>query len=112
MPFLRSNAQFEFNGASYTVHLRSRSGDPARPNEDDAEPATQVTVTMNLRGGMIRDYEVKLEGASRDNRARITVPVSEQRIVVITYVPVTRIDIPSEAREKLAAAARPSGSRP
>lgn len=111
VPFLKSNATFEFNGESYTVQLRSRSGDPSRPNDDDLEPATQVAVTMNLRGGMIRDYEVRIEGTRRATRARIAVPISEQRIVILTYVPVTRIDIPPEAREKLAAARTP-GTRP
>ncbi len=111
VPFLKSNATFEFNGDSYTVHLRSRSGDPARPNDDDLEPATQVTVTMNLRSGVIRDYEVKIEGSRRATRARIAVPISEQRIVILTYVPVSRVDLPSEAREKLAATRTP-GARP
>lgn len=111
VPFLKSNATFEFNGDSYTVNLRSRSGDPARPNDDDLEPATQVAVTMNLRGGMIRDYEVRLAGSRRATRARIAVPISEQRIVILTYVPVSRIEIPPEAREKLAAARLP-GTRP
>jgi hypothetical protein len=34
-------------------------------------------------------------------RARLRVPISDQRIVIIKYLPVTRIDIPREAREKL-----------
>jgi hypothetical protein len=89
--------------------MRSRAGDPAKPNEDDAEPGTNVTVTMNLRGGMIRDYEVKIEGTRRATRARISVPVTEQRIVILTYVPVSRIDIPFEAGQKLDAA-RPAAS--
>jgi hypothetical protein len=104
VPFLKSAGEFEATGDGYIARLRSRSGDPAKPNDDDAEPATIVTVTMNLRGGMIRDYEVKVEGVRRATRARIAVPITDQRIVILTYVPVTRIDIPSEAREKLAAA--------
>jgi hypothetical protein len=112
VPFLKSNGEFESLGDSYVARIRSRSGDPAKPNEEDTEPATTVTVTMNLRGGFIRDYEVKIEGVRRATRARIAVPVSEQRIVIITYVPVSRIDIPSEAREKLAAARLPAGARP
>jgi hypothetical protein len=110
VPFLKSNAEFEALADSYVTKIRSRAGDPAKPNEDDAEPGTNVTVTMNLRGGMIRDYEVKLEGTRRATRARIAVPVTEQRIVILTYVPVSRIDIPYEAREKLEGAARPASS--
>jgi hypothetical protein len=101
VPFLKSAAEFDALGDSYVARIRSRAGDPSKPNEDDAEPGTNVTVTMNLRGGVIRDYEVKIEGTRRATRARISVPVSEQRIVILTYVPVGRIDIPHEAREKL-----------
>ena len=113
LPFLKGTNEFEATGDGYIVNLRSRAGDPAKPNQDDAEPATNVTVTMNLRGGMIRDYEVKVEGTRRATRARIAVPVTEQRIVIITYLPVTRIDIPAEAREKLTQARTPAaGARP
>lgn len=111
VPFLKSNAPFQSVGDGYVAQLRSRNGEPARPNEADAEPATDITVTMNLRGGMIRDYEVKIEGTQRATRARIAVPVSEQRVVIITYVPVSRIDVPPEAREKLAQARSSTGGR-
>jgi hypothetical protein len=111
VPLLKNSGPFEFTGDSYVVHLRSRAGDPARPNEDDAEPATNVTVTMNLRGGVIRDYEIKIEATRRTARTRIAIPVSEQRIVILTYVPISRIDIPAEARAKLAAVRPPPGSR-
>jgi hypothetical protein len=110
VPFLKSNGEFDALGDSYVIRLRSRAGDPSKPNEDDAEPGTNVTVTMNLRGGIIRDYEVKIEGTRRATRARISVPVSEQRIVILTYVPVSRIDIPYEAREKLNAARPTTGA--
>jgi hypothetical protein len=113
VPFLKSAGEFESTGDGYIARIRSRAGDPAKPNEDDTEPATNVTVTMNLRGGMIRDYEVKIEGTQRATRARIPIPVTEQRIVILTYVPVSRIDIPPEAREKLQAARGPnSAARP
>jgi hypothetical protein len=111
VPFLKSSGEFEALADSYVTRIRSRAGDPAKPNEDDAEPATNVTVTMNLRGGIIRDYEVKVEGTRRATRARISVPISEQRLVVVTYVPVSRIDIPSEAREKLQAARTSAAAR-
>ena len=111
LPFLKGNTQFEYVGDSYIAHIRSRAGDPARPNDDDAEPATNVTVTMNLRGGIVRDYEVQIEATQRATRARIAIPVREQRIVIITYVPISRIDIPAEAQEKLAAAKSPGAAR-
>lgn len=106
-PFLNSPAEFEGDGTTYRAHLRvNSSGQPS--TGADGEPTTDITVTMNLRAGNIRDYELKLEGTRRATRARIPVPVSEQRIVIITYVPVSHIDIPSEAREKLAAAGQPA----
>jgi hypothetical protein len=112
VPFLKSNGEIEGLGDSYVAKIRSRAADPSRPNEDEAEPGTNVTVTMNLRGGIIRDYEVKIEGTRRATRARIAVPVSEQRIVILTYVPVSRIDIPPEAAEKLKSARSTSGTKP
>ncbi len=111
VPFLKSSSEFEATAEGYIARIRSRAGDPAKPNEDDAEPATIVTVTMNLRGGIIRDYEVKIEGTRRATRARIAVPITEQRIVIVTYLPVNRIDVPSEAREKLKNARVPATSR-
>ncbi|WP_414660429.1 hypothetical protein [Horticoccus sp. 23ND18S-11] len=111
VPFLKSNGEFESLADSFIARIRSRAGDPAKPNEDDAEPATTVMVTMNLRGGVIRDYEVKVEGVRRATRARIAVPVSEQRIVILTYVPVNRINLPAEAREKMKTARPSPGGR-
>jgi hypothetical protein len=111
VPFLKSSGIFEALPDGYVARIRSRAGDPSKPNEDESEPATNVTVTMNLRGGIIRDYEVKIEGTRRATRARIPVPVSEQRIVVLTYVPVSRIDVPPEAREKLNLARTPGAAR-
>ena len=108
VPFLKSAGEFEATGDGYIARIRSRSGDPAKPNDDESEPATNVTVTMNLRSGVIRDYEVKVETTRRATRARIPIPMSEQRIVVLTYVPVSRIDVPTEAREKLNNARTPA----
>lgn len=110
VPFLKSNAEFESTGEGYIARLRSRAGDPAKPNDDDAEPATNITVTMNLRGGVIRDYEVKIEGTRRTGRSRLSIPVSEERIVILTYVPVNRIDIPTDAREKLNSSRTPGAT--
>ena len=103
VPLLKSGGEFEFNGESYIAVIRSRSADPAHPSSDTSEPAAEVRLTMNVRNGIIRDYEVKIDATRRATRARIAVPISEQRIVILTYVPVNRIDLPEEARAKLAA---------
>ena len=111
VPFLKSAGEFEFTGDSYIARLRSRGGDPGKPNDTDDEPGSSVTVTMNLRNGVIRDYEVKVEATRRATRARISIPVTDQRIVILTYMPVNRIDVPAEAKEKLQAARNPAASR-
>ena len=111
VPFLKSATEFEFTGDSYIARLRSRAGDPGKPNDTDDEPAANVTVTMNLRNGVIRDYEVKVEGTQRAARSRLSIPVSDQRIVILTYVPINRIDVPAEAKEKIKAARTPSAGR-
>ena len=106
-PLLNVPVEFESNGSSYTARLRLNSDGELAKN-DDGDPTTRVTVTMNLRGGNIRDYEIKIEGTRRTGRSRLAVPISEQRIVIITYLPVSHIDVPPEAREKLAAAKSPA----
>ena len=70
-----------------------------------------VAVTMHLRGGVIRDYEVSIEGTQRYTRSRVQLQVSDQRIVVLTYLPVTKIDLPEEARAKLESARSPAARR-
>lgn len=110
-PLIKGNQTFEQQGDTFVTQIRSRTGDPSKPNEEDTEPAATITLTFNLRGGMVRDYEVKIEATRRATRARINVPVSEQRIVILTYVPVSRVDIPAEAREKLQLARSPANPR-
>ena len=112
IPFLKSTGKFEVSGDSYTTFLSNRAGNPAEPNDAETDRAINVTLTINLRNGVIRDYEVKLEGTQRSARMRLAIPVSEQRIVILSYLPVSRIDVPPEAREKLNAARTPSGARP
>ena len=56
---------------------------------------------MNVKNGIIRDYEVKIEAVRRVARSRVQVPISEQRIVILTYVPINRVDLPEAALAKL-----------
>ncbi len=108
-PLLKFTAPFTGSGNTYQVSFRSRAGDTLTEDPDDGEPATTVAITLNLRGGVIRDYELKLEGVRRVQRSRIQIPVSEQRIVVLKYLPISKLDLPPEAREKLNA---PRGAPP
>jgi hypothetical protein len=100
LPLLKARVPFEVSGDTYTGTVRlDAEGGVLEPGT--AQPALTVTFALNLRAGVIRDYELKLEGIRRVSRARVPVPISEHRIVIITYVPVSRIDIPSEAEAKL-----------
>ena len=60
-----------------------------------------MTVTINLGKGIVRDYEVRINATQSIARTRVQLPISEQRIVILTYLPVSRLTIPDEAREKL-----------
>ena len=104
LPFLKSDGPFDLTGDSYIAYKGRRPDPTTEPRREDADPPIEERITMNVRNGMIRDYEVKIEATRRATRARIAVPISEQRIVILTYVPVNRIDIPDEARAKLKAA--------
>lgn len=97
-PLLTAKAPFDFNGESYVIQLRA---DEAQPGDAAAE---NLVFTLNLRNGVIRDYEVKMDTSRRVTRARVNLAVSDHRTVIISYMPVTRIDIPDEARAKLKSA--------
>lgn len=111
VPLLRAAGGVENNGDTYTARARIRPDGTVVTGADDGQPAIDVTLAMTLRGGVIRDYEMKMETTRAVSRARVQVPISDQRIVIITYLPVTRIDIPDDARAKLKAAKPPAPSR-
>lgn len=111
VPFLNSTGEFVVSGDSYVAQRRIRpDGSPKSSSEDAAAPV-DVAVTMNLRSGLIRDYEIKVEGTRAVTRARVQLAVSDQRIVIITYLPVSKIAIPDEARAKLSMLASPGYRR-
>lgn len=111
-PLLKTEARFTVSGDTYIVNAQIPSG-TARPGEESSAPPIRVSITMNLSGGVIRDYELKVEGTRAVTRARVQVPVSDQRIVIIKYLPVTKIDIPAEAAAKLLASkAATSATKP
>lgn len=110
-PLLKTPGPFTAAGDSYTVSAVIRPAGSGKAKEEDSQPPTHVTITMNLRGGVIRDYEIKIEATRPVTRARVQVPISEQRIVVLTYLPVSKIDIPYEAEQKLRASKPAAGGR-
>jgi len=110
VPFLNSGGRFEAAGDSYVAKGRVRADGAPSSGVDDGAPTLEVEVTMHVRNGIIRDYEISLEGTRPVTRARIQVPISEKRIVILTYLPINRINIPEDAREKLVTLSFP-GSR-
>jgi hypothetical protein len=111
VPFLNASGDFVASGDSYVVQRRIRPEGSSKSSAEDATPAAEVILTMNLRSGLIRDYELKIEGTQPVTRARLPVKVSDQRIVIITYLPVSRIAIPDDARAKLKALSAPGFRR-
>lgn len=95
-PLLAESVTFEFNGQSYLA--RSRADETARAGEAASE---NLLFTLNLRNGVIRDYEVVRDTTQRVTRARVNLALSDHRTVILSYIPVNRIDIPDEARAKL-----------
>ena len=100
-PFIKGANVSEVSGDTYIARLRVRPDGWVIAANDDSQPALDVTFTLNIRLGVLRSYEVKIEGARNYARAGIRLPVNDDRIVVLTYVPVTRLNVPDEAREKL-----------
>jgi hypothetical protein len=104
-PFIKGAGAFALVGTSYAARLRVHpDGSTKSDEEDDRQPWIEIALTLNVRSGVLRDYEVKIEGATNFARAGIQIPVNDDRIVVLTNLPVTRLEIPDEAREKLKAA--------
>ncbi|HUR56641.1 MAG TPA: hypothetical protein VM029_02955 [Opitutaceae bacterium] len=110
VPFLKMPVPIEASGDTYVVRARIRADGTAVMDDDDSQPSTNVTITMNVKGGVIRDYEVKLDTSRPVTRMRVQMPMSEQRIVIITYLPITRIDLPNDARDKLKSARSPAST--
>lgn len=108
VPFLKSEASFEASGNSYVVRGRIRTDGSMASEEDDGQTNAYVVVTMNVQGGVVRDYEVKVDSTRRMARARIQIPVSDQRIVIITYLPTTKLALSDDALQKLKAAKAPA----
>lgn len=97
-PLLKTKAPFEEVGRdTYVVRGSAHPGE----NDFDEDRGYDVTITLHLRGGVIRDYEIEVDGTHAIRRAGVQLPVSEHRIVVVKYLPVSRVDVPPEARAKL-----------
>jgi hypothetical protein len=104
VPLINSAGEFTALAESYTAKGRVYPNAAPGTKPEDAGPGIDVELTLNLSRGLVRDYEVKVVSTRAITRARVQVPISDQRIVIITYLPVRKIVIPEEARLKLNAA--------
>ena len=88
---------FEVTGDSYSAHLHIGGNE----HEDSGRNPLDVTIIVNLRGGVVRDYQITVQGSRTFARAGLQLPLSDDRSVILTYVPVRRLDVPDEAWAKL-----------
>jgi hypothetical protein len=93
---LKGVNNFEPSGDGYIVRILLGSED------EDAPASLRVTLTLHVTRSVIRTYEVYIEGTRSTARGHVQVPVTEDRIVIVTYLPVTKLDVPEEARARLA----------
>lgn len=100
-PFFKGLGAFEASGDSYTARFRTRLDGTVITDDDDSQAAINVTITLNIRRGTLRDYEIKIEGSQAVGRLGVQLPVNDDRLVIISYLPVMRLDVPDEARAKL-----------
>lgn len=94
---LTTKAPFEeIEPGAYLVRGRARPEDTL-----DEDHGYRVAITLRLSGGVIRDYEVEIDGTQAIRRAGVRLPVNEHRIVILSYAPKSTVDAPPEAWEKL-----------
>jgi hypothetical protein len=108
LPLLKSTAAFEeVSPGTFVTRGRVSSSPGRRLDENDPQSAADVAITIHVHDGIVRDYEVEIDGSRR--ATRVTVPVVEHRIVILTHVSLTKVDAPSAAFEKLELAKLPRG---
>lgn len=85
---------------TYILRARIRRGVSGPVDPEDNSPTVDITLTIRVRSGLVRDYDVAIEGTQLVGRSRVS--VSDHRTVILSYVPVSRVDVPAEARAKAA----------
>ncbi len=101
---VRAASEFEASGDTYVARIRI--GENARANSGLS--ALAVTLTVTVRGGVVRDYQLTVQGSRSLARAGVQVPLSDDRFVIFTYLAVRKLDVPDEAWAKI----RPTKSAP
>ncbi len=101
---VKAASEFEVSGDTYVARIRL--GESAR--ENIGLSALEITLTITVRGGVVRDYQLTVQGSRALARAGVQVPVSDDRFVIFTYLAVRKLDVPDEAWAKV----RPTKSAP
>ncbi len=96
---LRAAENFEVSGDTYVARIRIA----ANTRERSGLSALDVTLTVNLRGGVVRDYQLTVQGSRAVARVGIEIPLSDDRFVILSYLPISKLDVPDEAWAKLTA---------
>ncbi len=99
-PFFDNRREFETAGDVFVCRVRIQSGNSAA-NDEQTQTVGEAVVSIHVSGGVLRDYEIKSEVARYVSRSRIPVVINGDRIVILTYVSVGRINVPDDARAKL-----------
>lgn len=94
---IKAATAFEVTGDTYVTRIHI--GENQR--ERSGQSALDVTLTVNLRGGVVRDYQLTVQGSRTLARAGLQLPLSDDRFVILTYLPVRKLDVPDEALAKL-----------
>ena len=99
-PFSDNRREFESTGEMFVCRVQIQPGKTAA-NDEQTETIGEAVISIHVSSGVVRDYEIKSEVARYVSRSRIPVVINGDRIVILTYLSVGRINVPDEARAKL-----------
>ncbi len=94
---VRAATECEVSGDAYTLRIHF----DASARERTGLGSLDVTAIVNVRSGVIRDYQLTVQGSRTLARAGLQLPLSDDRFVILTYLPVRKLDVPDEALAKL-----------
>lgn len=94
---VRAATECEVSGDAYTLRIHF----DATARERAGLGSLDITAIINVRSGVIRDYQLTVQGSRNLARAGLQLPLSDDRFVILTYLPVRRLDVPDEALAKL-----------
>lgn len=94
---VQAATECDVSGDTYTVRIHF----DASARERAGLGPLDVTAIINVGSGVIRDYQLTVQGSRTLARAGLQLPLSDDRFVILTYLPVRKLDVPDEALAKL-----------